>query len=83
MGNTSSSSSSSSASGGVGVLGLLGVAFVVLKLCGVIDWSWWLVTAPFWGGFVLLLAILLIMLIVWAAIRYGGRWHRARRARRA
>lgn len=22
------------------------VAFIVLKLCGVIDWSWWLVFAP-------------------------------------
>lgn len=27
---------------------LLGVAFVVLKLVGVIGWSWWWVTAPFW-----------------------------------
>jgi hypothetical protein len=30
------------------IVGLLGVAFVVLKLCHVIDWSWWWVTAPFW-----------------------------------
>jgi len=35
-------------SGGVGVCGLLGVAFIVLKLCKVINWSWWWVTAPFW-----------------------------------
>jgi hypothetical protein len=35
--------------GGVGVCGLLGVAFVILKLCKVINWSWWWVTAPFWG----------------------------------
>lgn len=34
--------------GGVGVAGLLGVAFVVLKLCNVIDWSWWWVLSPFW-----------------------------------
>lgn len=31
------------------VTGLLGVAFVVLKLTGYISWSWWWVTAPFWG----------------------------------
>jgi len=43
-------SNSNSSSGGIGVLGLLGVAFVVLKLTGVIDWSWWLVTLPFWVG---------------------------------
>jgi hypothetical protein len=56
------SEKSSSNSGGVGVLGLLGVAFVVLKLTGVIDWSWWWVTAPFWGGFALIIAILAVVL---------------------
>lgn len=43
-----STSNSSTSSGGIGVVGLLGVAFVVLKLTGYIDWSWWWVTAPFW-----------------------------------
>lgn len=55
MGNNSSSNSS-----GIGVLGLLGVAFVVLKLTGYINWSWWWVTLPFWGGFAIVLLILLI-----------------------
>lgn len=59
------SNGSSSSSGGIGVLGLLGVVFVTLKLTGYIDWSWWWVTAPFWGGFALLLAILLVVFIVW------------------
>lgn len=27
---------------------LLTVAFVVLKLCGVIAWSWWWVVSPTW-----------------------------------
>jgi hypothetical protein len=55
--------SSKSSSGGIGVLGLLGVVFVTLKLCNVIDWSWWWVTLPFWGGFALVAVIAL--LIVW------------------
>lgn len=55
--------SDSSSSGGIGVFGLLGVAFVVLKLLGVINWSWWLVTMPFWGGLVLALIIILLLLI--------------------
>ena len=38
---------------GIGVPDALGIAFVVLRLCHVIDWSWWWVTAPFWGGIVL------------------------------
>lgn len=52
------SESNSSSSSGIGVFGLLGVAFVVLKLCGVIGWSWWWVTAPFWGGFILAILFL-------------------------
>ncbi len=46
-------SQSNSTSGGVGVGGLLLVAFIVLKLCKVIDWSWWWVLAPAWIPFVL------------------------------
>lgn len=36
------------ASGGVGFTGLLFLVFLVLKLCKVIDWSWWWVTSPLW-----------------------------------
>ena len=35
--------------GGVSLCTLLTVAFVTLKLCKVIDWSWWWVLAPLWG----------------------------------
>ena len=35
-------------SSGPSTLGLLGVAFIVLKLLHVIEWSWWWVLAPFW-----------------------------------
>lgn len=38
---------------------VLGVAFIVLKLTGVIAWSWWWVLAPFW----IPVAILLLVLI--------------------
>lgn len=43
---------------------LLGVVFLILKLRHVIDWSWWLVTAPFWCV-VIYIVILAISLIVW------------------
>jgi hypothetical protein len=59
--------SSSSSSGGIGVVGLLGVVFVVLKLTGYINWSWWYVTLPFWGGG---LALVLVILAVVGAC-YG------------
>lgn len=57
-------SSSSSSSGGIGVFGLLGVVFVTLKLCGVITWSWWWVTAPFWGGIALFVLLLLVFALI-------------------
>ena len=50
-------------SGGFGVCGLLGTAFVVLRLCGVIDWSWWWVLAPFWAP-VALTAVCFVLLLV-------------------
>ena len=48
------------ASGGISILPFLGLAFVVLKLCKVIDWSWLWVTCPFWAC----LAIIIIWLLV-------------------
>ncbi len=54
-----------------GVCGLLGVVFVTLKLIGIIDWSWWWVTAPFWGPIVLGLALvgfagIMLAISIWA-----------------
>lgn len=51
-------------SSGVGFGGLLFIAFLVLKLIRVIDWSWWWVTAPLWGPFVLVLTIILGFLLI-------------------
>lgn len=31
---------------GIGFSGLLTIAFIILKLCGVINWSWWWVLSP-------------------------------------
>lgn len=53
------SSSANSGAGGTSIVGLLGVAFTVLKLTHVIKWSWWWVTAPFWGGLAFAAALLI------------------------
>ena len=47
---------------GIGLGGALFITFLVLKLCKVIDWSWWWVTAPLWGGFALVLGIVDVIL---------------------
>ncbi|NDG53337.1 MAG: hypothetical protein EBY39_09985 [Flavobacteriia bacterium] len=54
----------SSSSGGVGFFGLMFLIFMTLKLTGVIDWSWWWVTAPLWGGFVLIFVIVVIIALI-------------------
>lgn len=44
-----------------GICTLLFTVFLVLKLANIIDWSWWLVTAPLWIplGFVIIALVLL------------------------
>lgn len=53
----------------VSVLQLLGVVFVVLKLVGVISWSWWLVLLPLYGELALILTIATLMLAARGIIR--------------
>ena len=47
--------------------GIGSVAFVVLKLCNVIEWSWWWVISPLWiyaGLSVIVFIIALIIFII-------------------
>ena len=60
----------SSNGGGIGIIGLLGVLFVGLKLGGIIDWSWWWVTFPFWGGLAIF-GTLLFGAGILAAVGFG------------
>ena len=48
---------------GISFPSLLGLSFVILKLCHVIDWSWWFVTAPFWLMAVIAAVISVIVII--------------------
>lgn len=50
--------------GGIGFCGLLAVAFIVLKLTGVINWSWLWVLAPIWIPTGIVLAAIVVVLIV-------------------
>jgi hypothetical protein len=52
-------------SGRIGVTGLLGVAFVVLKLCHVIEWPWLWVLAPFWVPFAIVASVIAVLGVVW------------------
>lgn len=69
MSNERSTASSSGVTSGF----LLFLVFLVLKLTHVIDWSWWWITAPLWGGLALVVAIVLIVLAVAGVIKLARR----------
>ena len=48
---------------GIGFLGVLQIIFIVLKLCNVLQWSWWMVFIPAYisaGLTIILIAIAII-----------------------
>ena len=67
-------------SGGLGLGTVLFLIFLVLKLCNVITWSWWWVTAPLWIS-----AILWVLILAGVFIYYvleDTRWERQLKKKR-
>lgn len=48
---------------GIGFAGVLTILFIALKLCRVIDWSWWLVLSPLLIGFGVF--VVLVTVVFW------------------
>jgi membrane protein YdbS with pleckstrin-like domain len=44
---------------------LLAIAFIVLKLCNVISWSWWWVLSPLWISIAITIIGLLFLFILY------------------
>ena len=59
-------------SGGIGIGMVLFIVFLVLKLTGTIDWSWWWVTSPLWIPFAAAAVILGIVGVIAIIIEYIG-----------
>ena len=53
--------------GGIGFIGLLQITFIVLKLVGVIKWSWLWVLSPMWIS--ISLGILITVLVIFVINR--------------
>ena len=53
-----------SSSKGLGLSDVLAVVFIVLKLIGVIDWSWWWVLAPVWIPVIIVVIAYIVISIV-------------------
>ena len=51
----------------IGLGTIIFLIFLVMKLAKigeVANWSWWWVTAPLWGGFVLTILVVFVLLII-------------------
>ena len=59
-----SSEKKSGSTTGISFSSVLFIVFLVLKLTGTIDWSWWWVTAPLWipVGLVFIIAFIILIL---------------------
>lgn len=55
----------SSTVGGVGFVGMLTIAFIVLKLCKVINWSWVWVLSPIWISALFVVGILMGIFVIY------------------
>lgn len=59
-----SSNNNTTVSSGIGFSGLLTIVFIVLKLCGVINWSWIWVFSPMWISAALCVAIFVFIVMI-------------------
>ena len=55
---------SNAAGGGISFASLLTLAFIILKLCNVITWSWWWVLSPIWISIGLVVVIFIVAMVV-------------------
>ena len=49
--------------GGLGIVSVLTIVFIVLKLLGVIQWSWIWVLSPIWISAVIAVAVFSVILL--------------------
>ena len=65
--------SKSNSSSGLSLTAVLFIIFLILKLTGNIDWSWWWVTSPLWIPVALGLSIVCVAIgIVIVALIFGS-----------
>ena len=56
---------SSGATASIGIADIFLVVFVVLKLVGVINWSWWWVLSPFWIAVAIYAIVVAVIVILY------------------
>lgn len=63
---------SNSSSCGIGLWGILTIIFVVAKLAGALNWSWWWVFAPLWIPWLVVIGALLVIGVVLLILAFVG-----------
>ena len=53
---------------GINFFELLGIVFIILRLCGVIDWPWVWVLAPIWMP-IGLYGLVFLIVFIWAKLK--------------
>ena len=67
--DNSNNNRNSAAGGGLSILGVVEIVFIILKLLGIINWSWWIVLIPLWielGIKLLIIRVIIIVAIIMA-----------------
>lgn len=61
--DNSNNNRSSAAGGGLNILGVVEIVFIILKLLGIINWSWWIVLIPLWIDLGITLLVILVIIV--------------------
>lgn len=49
----------------IGLLDVILVVNIILKLIGVINWSWWIVLWPLWASIAIIIIFIIIVKVFW------------------
>lgn len=49
----------------IGLLDIILVVNIILKLIGVINWSWWVVLWPLWVSIAIIIIFIIIVKVFW------------------
>ena len=49
----------------IGLLDVILVVNIILKLIGIINWSWWIVLWPLWASIAIIIIFIIIIKVFW------------------
>ena len=61
--DNSNNNRGTTAGGGLNILGVVEIVFIILKLLGIINWSWWIVLIPLWIDLGITLLVILVIIV--------------------